>query len=318
MYARIFGILSVGFLAACGGSGSNPITGASDDGVVTDPGTDPSTVNEAFLFDTGKFLTANQFTYTPGATAGSGSIRINNLPFDGVSSQGGSYTPRAGVTLPNGFVFENTPGAGEDQYLAVILTSPTGGTGALVGAVATNVYSGFGYGGAYANRTSSGLPATRPLAYRYNGSYNGIRVIRQVGGGNNGMQLTTGRAEIDIDLQDLDLVGSIRGFILDRVLYDQNGNALTAPGGIPPIELVLTDIVNANRTTTGGTTRTTNIDGSDAQTGTWTGFLSGPNGEEVVGYLLLDSGGVSDRDPNHGGAGPEVIGRETGGFIAAR
>ena len=92
-------------LTACGNG--SPFTSPN---TVT-PG-DPNTeVNKRYLFDTAKNLTANQFTYDAGANT----IVINNLPFDGVSSSGGSYTPSAPATLPNGaLMYQNTPGAGED------------------------------------------------------------------------------------------------------------------------------------------------------------------------------------------------------------
>ncbi|RLJ60244.1 hypothetical protein BCF46_0442 [Litoreibacter meonggei] len=315
---KALGLLSISALIACGGSGSNPLTGgAADDGVITDPGTDPSTTDAAFLFDSGKNLVANSFIFTPGTTPGTGTISINNLPFDGVSSQGGAYTPRAGVTLPSGEVYQNTPSsAAEDPYFAVVLTSPNG-TGALVGAVATNVYAGSGYGGAYASRTSRGLPATRPQAYIYNGSYNGIRVLRQAvaGSPNNTIQLTTGNAQVNIDLQDFDS-GSIRGLVTGRRLYDLNGNFIS---NMDSFELVIADLDPVTLTTIDGVTNTANSTGLRAQTGTWTGLVSGPNGEEVVGFVLLE-GSISDRDPSFDTnlANPVVTGRETGGFIATR
>jgi hypothetical protein len=294
--------------------------GDSDDGVVTDPGTDPNAnlTDAAFLFDTSKNLVANSFVFTPGATPGTGTISINNLPFDGVSSQGGEYTASPGVVLPNGQVYQNTPSSpAEDPYYAVVLTSPNG-TGALVGAVATNVYAGSGYGGAYASRTNSGLPATRSQAYRYTGSYNGIRVIRQAvaGSPNNTIQLTTGNARVDIDLQDFDLTGAIRGLVTGRQLYDINGNFIA---NMDAFELVITDLDPATLQTTDGTTNSANSDGTGAQSGTWTGLVSGPNGEEVVGFVLLE-GAISDRDPNFDTVltNAPVTGRETGGFIVSR
>ena len=320
---KAVGILSIFALVACGGSGSNPVTGGdSDDGVVTDPGADPnvSLTDAAFLFDTSKNLVANSFVFTPGATPGTGTISINNLPFDGVSSQGGAYNPRPGVVLPSGAVYQNTPNnPAEDQYYAVVLTSAPGGTGALVGAVATNRYVEFGYGGAYASRpTGSGLPPTRPATYQYTGSYNGIRVIRQneAVGATNGIQLTTGDAEVNIDLQDFDLTGAIRGQIINRQLFDLNGNPI---GNLGRVELVITDLDPATLQTTGGTTINVNSDSTAAQTGTWTGLVSGPNGEEVAGFLIVE-GDLADTDPNFdtNTAREVVTGRETGGFIVAR
>jgi hypothetical protein len=322
---KAFGILSISALVACGGGGSNPVTGGdSDDGVITDPGADPNVnlTDAAFLFDTSRNLVANSFVFTPGATPGTGTISINNLPFDGVSSQGGEYTARPGAVLPNGTVYQNTPNsAAEDQYYAVVLTSPNG-TGALVGAVATNVYVESGFGGAYASRPAgSGLPATRSAAYQYTGSYNGIRVIRQNETTNptRAIQLTTGDASLSIDLQDFDLTGAIRGEIVNRQLHDLDGNAIGAPGDLARIDLTITDLDPTTLETTNGTTTTLNSDVTAAQTGTWTGLVSGPNGEEVVGFVLIE-GDLSDVDPSFDTdlARDPVTGRETGGFIATR
>jgi hypothetical protein len=279
---------------------------------------------------------ANSFVFTPGATPGTGTISINNLPFDGVSSQGGEYTARPGVVLPNGTVYQNTPNSSaEDQYYAVVLTSPSGNT--LVGAVATNVYAGSGYGGAYASRVAgAGLPPTQAATYQYTGTYNGIRVIRQAatdpggavtpGNPNNTIQLTTGDAEINLDLQDFDLTGAIRGQIVNRQLYDLNGNLISVPGrSLGRIELVITNLDPTTLQTSSdsvnpGTTNTRNIGGSSiAQSGTWTGLVAGPNGEEVAGFLIVE-GELSDFDPNFESDTTlePVTGRETGGFTATR
>jgi hypothetical protein len=316
---KAFGILSISALVACGGGGSNPVTGGdSDDDVVNDAGTDPNVglTDAAFLFDESRFLTANQFTFTPGATPGTGTIRINNLPFDNVSSEGGNYNPRAGVVLPNGTVYDNA-GNGGIPYLAVVLVSPSG-TGALVGAVGTDFYSGFGYGGAYASRPSAGTPESRTAFYRYNGDYNGIRVIRETGGGaaTNTIQLTTGDVAFQVDLQDVDVNGRIRADITGRELFDANGVKI---GDLSRLELIETGIDFATATSIDGTTRTLNADGSNAQTGTWEGLFSGPDGEEIVGYVVVE-GTLSDLDPSLVAAvdPANVTGREVGGFIAVQ
>lgn len=312
MYARIFGILSIAAMTACGGSGSNPVTGGdADDGAVTDPGTDPSTTNNSFLFDPNSNLIANQFTYTPGATPAEDRVVINNLPFDGVSSEGGAYTRRAGVTLPSGEVFEATPSnAAEDEYLAVVLVSPNG-TGALVGAVGTNAYRGFGYGGGFASRPSgSSLPASRTAAYEYEGEYSGVRVVRNEGAG--AIQLTTGTSRLQVDVQDLDVGGAIKGRVTGRQLFDENGNPLGALRDILLNETRL-DRESASTVDGGGVADTRNTDDTTAQSGSWEGLFSGPDGAEIVGYLVV-TGTLSDTDVSQNADG-DVTGREVGGFI---
>lgn len=333
MYARIFGILSITSLTAltaCGGGGagdSNPVTGASDDDVATaTPGTiaDPNdqSTNTSFVFDQDRQLTANQFTYQPGATPADDTIVINNLPFDNVSSEDGTYTPRAGVVLPTGQVFDNAATGASLQYLAVVQVSGT--TGALIGAVATDGYAGFGYGGAYASRNDSGLPPDTSITYRYTGTYNGVRVIRQVGtgavGANNVMQLTTGNATVLVDLRDIDEGGAVVGSISSRRLYDTNGNFLGNLSGIGLSELITApSILTADNTIAETGAGTVNSDGTAAQSGTYSGMFSGPNGEEIIGLLVIE-GNLADSDPNHDpvdGNAP-VTGREVGGFIATR
>ncbi len=302
---RFLSISALGLtLAACGNG--TPFTPAN----TVAPG-DPNTdVNKRYLFDTTRKLTANQFTYDAAANT----IVINNLPFDGVSSSGGAYTPRPGVVLPNGaLLYQNSPGAGEDQYYAVVYVSPDG-TGALVGAVGTNAYVDYGYGGAYAERPSSGLPASRAAAYSYTGNYTGVRVLRQeTTGAANSLQVTTGVTNLTVDLQNLDSGGSIKGRISGRKIYDVNGTLL---GTMSDIYLNQTGIDRTQNRTQAATATTYNTTTSttQAQTGKWEGSFSGPAGAEVVGYVLIE-GPVSDTDTNYD-ATNAVNGREVGGFIA--
>lgn len=330
---RHFAILCITALTACGGSGSNPVTGGnSDDGVVDTPGDDPSTTDASFLFNTSKNLVANSFVFNPGDTPGTGTISINNLPFDGVSSEGGAYTPTPGVTLPNGTLYQNNPqfnptlGRIEDQYYAVVLTSDDD-LGTLVGTVATNVYADAtqSFGGAYASRTNRGLPPSQAATYAYTGEYVGLRIIRQAAQTGqprdpqfNAVQVTTGNAILQVDIQDLDGGGSMRGDIVGRQLFDTNGNLLGNLGGI---QLVISGFDPDTLTTTNGLAVTQNTNRSIAQDGEWTGLIAGPNGEEVAGYILLE-GPISDIDPSYVDAENSlsfpVTGRETGGFIASR
>jgi len=291
-------------LTACGNG--SPFTSPN----TVAPG-DPNTeVNKRYLFDTAKNLTANQFTYD--ATANT--IVINNLPFDGVSSNGGSYTPSTPATLPNGaLMYQNTPGAGEDQYYAVVYVSPDG-TGALIGAVGTNAYRKFGYGGAYAERPSSGLPPTRAAAYSYTGNYVGIRVLRQdTTGTADGIQYTTGNANITVDLQNLDAGGSIKGTITGRQVYSTGG---VLAGSLSSIILNQTSIDTTTNRTKAAVADTLKNDGTQAQVGTWEGSFSGPAGQEIVGFVLVE-GAISDGDKGYD-ATNAVNGRETGGFIVKR
>lgn len=296
-------------LVACGDG--NPFTTVT----TPDPTADPSTTNEQFIFDTSKNLIANEFTFN----AATNTIRINNLPFDGNSSSGGSFNA-AGVVLPNGAqVYANTPGTGEDQYYAVVLQSGT--TTALVGAVGTQVYEDFGYGGAYASRPSSALPTARPATYRYNGTYAGIRVLAGEG---NDIQFVNGDARIDVDLQNIEAGGSMRGFIVNRVARDETNTVI---GNLRPIELVIGAIDSTNNSSN-GVARNTNgtSPNTPAQTGTWEGYFSGPGGAEVVGLLVIEGTLPTGPSPANPAIPPDpsqnatngVTGREIGGFITTQ
>lgn len=321
MYTRIIGILTISALAACGGSGSNPVTGAKlteAEVAGLDPD-DPNTQsrNTAFVFEEDRFLTANQFTFREGDTPAEDTIVVNNLPFDNVSSEEGVYTPRAGVVLPNGQVFDNAE-AGGNPYLAVVQVSGT--SGALIGAVGTDIFAGFGYGGAFASRDNSGLPADTAIAYRYTGTYNGVRVIRQTGegalGANNTIQLTTGNATVLVDLQDLDEGGAVVGSVTGRRLYSEDGADL---GSLAALRLAEGRIDTSDFSITESTARNINSDGTTAQSGDWSGLFAGPNGEEIVGLLVVE-GNLPDTDPNQATNEDDsrTTGREVGGFIVER
>ncbi|MBI1416399.1 MAG: hypothetical protein GC146_04175 [Limimaricola sp.] len=307
----IFAAFAAVFLVAgCGtaATDTSTTTTTTTDGTVSlvDPNlADP---NKRYLWDTGRFLMANQFTYN----SNTNTLVINNLPFDGVSSQGGAYQESA--ILPNGAqIFANSPNAAEDQYLAVIYRSPNG-TNSLVGAVGTSAYFGYGYGGAYAGRTSSSLPASRTAAYQYKGAYAGVVVNRQdTTGASNGVYATDGLATINVDLQDIDTGGSIKGNVTGRHIYDENGTLL---GNLSPIVLNETTIDTTTNRTGDATATTYNLDTTAAQSGSWEGSFTGPNGQEIVGFLVVE-GATPTADSTYD-AVHAVKGREVGAFIATQ
>lgn len=300
--AAIPAILALG-LSACGDG--NPFGALG--GVISGAVGDPNTTNERFAFDESRFLTANQFTYDPATNT----VSIDNLPFDGVSSSGGTFATTAAILPDGGEIYANAPGAGEDQYYAVLVRS--GATTTLAGSVGTNAWQGFGYGGAYASRPSGGLPPTQTATYVYTGNYGGVRVLRQGGGATNVIQTTSGVATIDVDLQNLTGGGSTRGTISGRTVCNVAGGGCVA---LQNISLFNTTIDAANARSDVAPANTLNADASAAQTGTWEGSFSGPAGQEIVGYVVIE-GAISDLDPDYDAA-TAVDGREVGGFVAAR
>jgi len=180
--------------------------------------------------------------------------------------------------------------------------------------VGTNAWQGFGYGGAYASRPTASLPPTQTATYVYNGSYGGVRVLRQAGGATNVIQTTTGTATLNVDLQNLQGGGSIRGTLTGRQVCNTAGGACAALG---PITLFNTTIDTANARSDVAPANNLNADASAAQTGTWEGNFVGPGGAEIVGYVVVEGPLPDVGDPNYDPALP-VNGREVGGFVAAR
>jgi len=302
-----FGSVAMLLLVACGGS-ENPFFSVDrndgEDDVDTSP--PPTTSNEQLLFDAASNLTANSFVYDDVTDT----IVINNLPFDNVDEDGGEYAIRAGVTLPDGnVVYESPSGPGFFDYFAVLVDSPSGLV--LAGAVATGNFAGFGYGGAFARRTSSGLAPEQPASYVYTGDYAGIRITDE-GGGNDDVQLVSGDLSLEVDLQDLDAGGSATGFITGRSVVDVDGNAL---GTLSSLILNVATVDDTNNDMSDGTATIFDSTGAEAQGGTWYGMFAGPAGEEVVGYVIVE-GNAADNDLIIGDTGVAV--RETGVFQGVR
>lgn len=300
-------------LAACNGDGINPLFAEREDGTIENlQEGDNTTTDNRFLYDTNRSLTLNEFAYDETTDT----VTVNNLPFDGNDTTGPGYT-NSGVTLPNGAeIFVNAPNAAEDQYYAVVLRTPAG-QNSLVGVLATNAWADPGYGGAFASRESSGLPPAQPSTYIYTGDYAGLRVIRQGGGGAayNAVQTVYGDARIDVDVLDLDDGGTVRGRVSNRFVCDLAGANC----------LALNDVIMATNTGDPNDTNALN-DGvainrhnnSDtAQSGEWYAYFSGPNGEEIVGYIVIE-GQLADNDPFYLDEDELVTGREIGGFIGTR
>ncbi|MEL6700160.1 MAG: hypothetical protein AAFO58_00540 [Pseudomonadota bacterium] len=310
--AHVFAVLAgAALLQGCGGSGSIFIAGSeitSDAATVED--TAPVTTNNtAFLFDTDRNLTANSFVYD----AATNTIVINNLPFDNTDETGNAYAEE-GTIGTTGIPFYQSPSVtgGSFTYLAVILSSSSGYS--FGGTVATGNFGDFGYGGSYIERSEGGLPAAQPESYIYTGDYVGTRVVGNGGAGDSDVGFVVGTANLEVDLLDLDTGGSAIGSVTGRTLYDNDGNEV---GALASLQLNQGDIDVDAQTIIDGTSDVRNTDGSDAQSGEWTGYFAGPNGEEIVGYVVVE-GEWADTAPGYDpNIDAETI-RETGVFIIER
>ena len=260
-------------LVACDNE-TNPLTGPgsdTDDGASTD-------ANEIYQGE------MNNLVFD----ATTGEIIINNLPFDGVA---GRYEDTGIVTVPGFGVYrsQTTGEEGQFQYMAVYAE----GTYSRAGAAGTGDYAEFGHGGTMI-ATDGGavdMPILRGELI-YTGNYAGIRVLDENAG--NDLFVTRGNATLIVDLLDFDVTGAILGSIHDRELLDVNGNVI---GTLPTINLNETSI-GADGTIAEGTTTTYDGDGDPLENGLWSGKFAGPNGEEIVGYVIMtgDAGEGSSDD----------------------
>lgn len=293
-------LAALALLCACDSSGSNPITGARDN--VADPASlDPNISNAtryAFDFDAG--YTMNSLTYDPATDE----LIINNLPFD---SETGTYVRRA--VLPNGFaIYENDQAAevGFADYLAVVRQSDSGFT--LVGAVGTSDYINDSYAGATTQRlsTSSTLPTTGQISYT--GDYTAVRASLD-GGGSAATRVVTGTSNFRLDFEDFDGTGAAGGTISNRLLFFPDGTpVLDGTGNQVRLDGIGFRDSVLDRAT--GLIAEQDASNGDASlSGTYNAMVTGPNAEEVAGYVLLTGTEAATGDLNV---------QETGVFIATQ
>lgn len=209
---------------------------------------------------------------------------IGDLPFDGVS---GEYDNAAITTIPGFGVFTDPLGVetGQFRYYAVYGE----GTYGSAGAVGTGDYGDFGHGGAMfvTDGTSVDLPTvTGELVYT--GDYAGIRVLDQNAG--NDLFLTSGDATLLVDLLDPTDSLAIIGSITNHQLHDLSGAVI---GTLENIAINETGI-NTDGSAT-GTVETYDSAGDVLQSGSYQAQFAGPNGEEIIGFLVL-SGDVEGVD----------------------
>ena len=159
----------------------------------------------------------------------------------------------------------------------------------------TGDYISYGHGGAMVAR--DGDPNSLPIAKGeliYTGRYAGIRVVE----GNNDsgdVSLVRGDAKLAVDLRDFDITGSIIGSINNRTVYDVNGNLI---GSLGVIGINQGAEISADGRITGGTATSYSLGHVALGTGTFEGLFAGPNGEEIVGAIIIveDNGGTGTQE----------------------
>jgi hypothetical protein len=333
---RIFAALALtGVLAACDGStltgsGSSGIgTGAqpliaepapTDGGTTPDPADpDPDNLYASELANASADLTVDAMRYDPA----SDELVFNNLPFDSnkVIAGENTYTRDGAVSAALGGTgsgfdgYRNAAGPRvASQYFAVFRRSASGNS--QVGAVGTDRYLAFGFGGAAAQRLngSGALPAAND-SYIFAGEYAAVRTVVDETTGTR-MEYVAGTSIIEVDIQDFDVTGAVEGLIVNRRFFDANGVALPDLTGADFITMKTAEI-NFDTWTITSSDASTVLAGEEQQTGSWSGLFAGPNGEEVAGIVVVEGEGPVGIDPATGEYILQQV-RETGGFIATR
>ncbi len=302
-------------------------------------------------------LPMNEMTYN----AATDELYLNNVPFDG---DDGLYTRNATVTerIRTGdtdgdgiadqdptnttfAVYEAAEGiASPDvEYFAVFRHSPDDYSEA--GALGSNRYVSFGYGGAAAQRINGdGSLPNADQSYVFTGEYAGVRTV--IVEDDTVIQYVTGTSNIDVDIEDFDNIGAVEGVIVDRRFFDAQGieiaamtGALDDDDGNPVVGvgdfislgtadinfdnwtvtsstagIVMREAVSVN-STIGDVTPSTVI-----SEGNWDGVFAGPNGEEISGIVFIEGTGPVGIDVS---TGSNIILydsdiREVGAFTATR
>jgi len=230
---------------------------------------------------------------------------INNIPFDGATGENGEAEYARIDALPNGFeVYDNVAGR---SYFAVFRRSDSGYS--QVGAVGTETYIQYGFGGLTAQRLNAAVSMPRG-EYVYSGEYAAIRTYDEAQPNSpNQVQYVTGDVTMDVDVSDFDVTGAVEGIISNRILYDENRNPIGALDDY--ISLATAEIDFETDTISSSAAFGVSFsDRANLTSGNWAAVFAGPNGEEIAGIVLLE-GAAGD------GADPGAV-RESGVFIALR
>ncbi|MCH2075628.1 MAG: hypothetical protein MK180_01920 [Rhodobacteraceae bacterium] len=235
---------------------------------------DPNTQNSRFLFDPGRKLTMNSVVYDEDTDE----LVINNLPFDGpdgrydfVRGQGGAGVYQSRVTATTGQI----------QHYAVYMSTDNIEAAAAGG----RDWSDFGFTGAHLERHAFALPGGIG-EYVYVGNYAGIRTLED----QSGLQITTGNAQLLLDILDFDNNGEVEGAIVGtigpRTRTDSDGSSLST---LPSISLATVSFDPATGIFLDGAATTAAPDGNVRDAGTYEGVIAGSEGEDI-GVMLVMTG----------------------------
>ena len=319
-----------------GGTTDGPTT---DGGIATDGALPPGTVNPTnadAIFrveprdnDGGGLVT--QASYNKRADT----FTVDNIGFDGANV----YKRNTAVpTVGNARVFaadevteDFLTGNAIDQiipYRALYGVSPTqldGEPRTSYAIVRTGGYVNKGFGG-YIYERNGGVKLPDSGQATFSGKYAGIRVFE----GQGGLEYTDGDMRLDIDFEDFNANDAVKGRIVNRHAYNENGVRLQT--GTAETDLKLPNVFFTVQEGTPSLNADGEISGSVSsfvpsdtgalepfETGTFTGIIAGDTttgaagspgrGGEIVGIIKMTS-----EDPRTEG----VSVQETGGAILTR
>lgn len=337
---RLWPVLVLCTVSACGGGTSNPITslggasGASsgdsnsgfNSGVTVPPGTPNPTPSSAITRSepTEGGETGDGFVTVVSYDDANDTFTVDNIAFDGsgpyarddqVPGQNGVfpfavYEAAAQVTDPLGNTTVN-----QFEYKAIYGVNGTGDLKFAI--VRSGGYLNYGFGGFIYQRDGGvTLPTTGQA--KFTGDYMGLRDFD----GRSGLEYTVADMEINIDFEDFNDGNAVKGGLRDRRIFDSAGNEITQQvidafntannTSVSALPVVLIDVTTGSVSTNGeiqGTVQSIVPAGTVFESGTYYAILSGTDAAEVVGVLAITSD-----DPRF----ENVTVRETGGFILAR
>lgn len=193
--------------------------------------------------------------------------------------------------------------------------------------VRTGAYREYGFGGfIYTRENGVSIETAAGAQGSYTGKAAGLRDFN----GQGGLQYTTGDMNIEIDFGDFNPTSAsvgdgVRGTLTNRRIFDVDGVDVTnevladinaandaSISSLPDASFKIgTDSMDSNGEIIGTlSSHYTKNDATDAiyETGKYYAILSGANGQEIVGVMVMEN---TTEDPN-------ITARETSGFVVYR
>lgn len=238
-------------LAACAGSGANPVTGGDGDETTSTSGI-PETLS----------VNLESATFDPDAQT----LTITLPPFDG-SPGDAEYTRQAALDTGGFQAYDLQENGSSRRYVALFKA----GTYTQAGAVATNYALANQFGGTTYGRLDVYGAPTQGIA-TYEGSYAAVLTTANVDTG-EGPNRVTGEVLLNVDFNQ----SLIEGEVTNRELIDNAGATVAA----------MDSVVLRQTAVESGTFFGDVVTAAADDLGDYGGTLGGPNAEEVAGVLVF-------------------------------